>query len=93
MAAERRGPVLVMGRQDPAELDVVAGRANAVADELKELGVPAARIFVSARSDLDAIICIKAPEYFSTCNERVEIAVCAMTCSDETRQRFGFNRR
>lgn len=82
-----------MGRQDPAELDVASGRANAVAVKLTELGVSATRMFVTVRNDRDAIACVNAPEHFSTCNARVEIAVCAGACSDETQQRFDFNRR
>ncbi len=93
MAASRKGPILVMGRQDATEFDVAGGRAIAVAAKLKELGVPAARIFVGARNDVDAIVCVKAPDYFSTCHARVEITVCARTCSDELQQRFDFSRR
>jgi hypothetical protein len=92
-AANHRGPILVTGRQDPAENDVAWGRAGAVALKLKELGVPPARIFVGSRNALDATTCVQAPEHFSTCNARVEITVCVAACSDGFQQRFDFNPR
>ncbi len=80
-----RGPILVTGHEDSTEHNVAWGRAHVVTARLIELGIPASRIFVGSRGDLDPLAC-PGLEVPSTCNARVEVNVCTNSCSDGFRR-------